>query len=314
MPLRRGSRIFVAGHNGMVGSAVCRLLEKEGFSDVITRDRSVLDLLDQQSVRRFFAAERPEYVVLAAAKVGGIMANREHQADFLYENLQIQNNVIWHSHLSGVAKLMFLGSSCIYPRECPQPMKEEYLLDGKPEPTNEGYAIAKIAGMKLCEKIFSQYGKTFISCMPTNLYGPGDNFELESSHVLPALIRKFHEAKVRGEAQVVVWGDGSARREFLHVDDLASAVLFLMDNHDDSQFVNVGTGKEISIGELVQLIKEVVGYQGEIVFDTSKPNGMPRKLLDMTRLHTLGWRHSTDLEQGLKEVYMWYVDNIPVRA
>ncbi len=290
----------------MVGSAILRLLEKEGFTNIVTRTRHELDLSDQAAASKFYEQERPEYVFVAAARVGGIMDNKTHQADFLYENLQIQNNVIWQAHLHDVKKLLFLGSSCIYPRECSQPMKEEYLLSGKPEPTNEGYAIAKIAGMKLCEKIHEQYGQKFISCMPTNLYGSNDNFDLENSHVLPALIRKFHEAKVSNAPQVEIWGTGAARREFLHVDDLASAALFLMNNYDDQQFVNVGTGVDLSIRELAELIKRVVGYKGALVSDTTKPDGMPQKLLDLTKLHALGWHHAIELEEGLQRVYTWF--------
>lgn len=302
----KSSKIYVAGHRGMVGSAILRLLEKEGFTNIVTRTRHELDLSDQAAASKFYEQERPEYVFVAAARVGGIMDNKTHQADFLYENLQIQNNVIWQAHLHDVKKLLFLGSSCIYPRECSQPMKEEYLLSGKPEPTNEGYAIAKIAGMKLCEKIHEQYGQKFISCMPTNLYGSNDNFDLENSHVLPALIRKFHEAKVSNAPQVEIWGTGAARREFLHVDDLASAALFLMNNYDDQQFVNVGTGVDLSIRELAELIKRVVGYKGALVSDTTKPDGMPQKLLDLTKLHALGWHHAIELEEGLQRVYTWF--------
>ncbi len=300
------SRIYVAGHRGMVGSAVVRLLRARGYANLVLRTHDELDLLDQGAVREFFRTEKPEFVILGAARVGGIKANMTYPADFLYENLQIQNNVIWTAHEVGVAKLLFLGSSCIYPRGCDQPMREEYLLAGKPEPTNEGYAIAKIAGMKLCEKIYEQYGQKFISCMPTNLYGEGDNVNPDSSHVIPALLRRFHEAKRDGAAEVVIWGSGESRREFLDVDDLAEAVLFLMERYDERQFLNVGTGEDVSIKELAFMIRDLVNYEGRLVFDATKPDGMPKKLLDVSRLHALGWRHRTALPEGLAKTYEWF--------
>jgi len=290
----------------MVGSSVVRTLGNHGFDHIITRSRQALDLLDQRSVREFFSIEGPEYVIVSAARVGGIKANITYPADFIYENLQIQNNLLWTAHLYGVKKLLFLGSSCIYPRDCLQPMKEEYFMDGKVEPTNEGYAIAKIAGIKLCEKIHEQFGQCFISCMPTNIYGEGDNFDLESSHVIPALMRRMHEARQTSMPEVVIWGSGSSRREFLYVDDLARAVVWLMEHYDDKNFVNVGTGEDISIKELAHKIKEIVGYRGELVFDTSKPDGMPRKLLDVGRLSNLGWHHTIDLWRGLERTYEFY--------
>jgi GDP-L-fucose synthase len=290
----------------MVGSAVVRLLRARGYANLVLRTHDELDLLDQGAVREFFRTEKPEFVILGAARVGGIKANMTYPADFLYENLQIQNNVIWTAHEVGVAKLLFLGSSCIYPRGCDQPMREEYLLAGKPEPTNEGYAIAKIAGMKLCEKIYEQYGQKFISCMPTNLYGEGDNVNPDSSHVIPALLRRFHEAKRDGAAEVVIWGSGESRREFLDVDDLAEAVLFLMERYDERQFLNVGTGEDVSIKELAFMIRDLVNYEGRLVFDATKPDGMPKKLLDVSRLHALGWRHRTALPEGLAKTYEWF--------
>jgi GDP-L-fucose synthase len=303
------AKIYVAGHRGMVGSAIVRHLRAAGYENVVTRTRQELDLLDQAAVRAFYAAERPDYVIIAAAKVGGIMANKEHQADFLYENLQIQNNIIWGAHELKVKKLMFLGSSCIYPRAAAQPMKEEYFLTGPFEPTNEGYAVAKSAGMKLCEKLHEQYGDRYITCMPTNLYGENDNFDLQSSHVFPALIRRFHEAKLSGAPSVTMWGTGAARREFLYVGDLAEAVVHLMNRYDGRQFLNVGTGEDISIAELAAKIKTLVGYEGEIIYDTSKPDGMPRKLLDVSRIHEAGWHHRTSLDEGLRIAYDWFRSN-----
>lgn len=307
--MKKNSKIFVAGHRGLVGSAVVRRLQQGGYDNLVLRTHAELDLLDQAAVRAFFESERPEVVVLAAAKVGGIMANSQGQADFMHQNLLIQDNVIWQAHLCGVEKLMFLGSSCIYPRGCDQPMKEEYLLTGKPEPTNEGYAIAKIAGLKLCEHLYRQNGKRFISCMPTNLYGPGDNFELTNSHVMPALMRRMHEAKLRGDAEFVAWGTGTPRREFLHVDDMADAVVFMLENYDAPEFLNVGTGKEVTIRELTELVARVVGYEGKLVFDATKPDGMPRKLLDVSKLRDLGWTAKTSLEDGVAATYQWFLEN-----
>jgi len=300
------SKIYVAGHRGLVGSAIVRALEKQGYDNLILRTHSELDLLDQKSATDFFKKEKPEYVFLAAAKVGGIMANRTYPADFIYQNLQIQNNIIHHSHLNGVKKLLFLGSSCIYPRLARQPIKEEYLLTEALETTNESYAIAKIAGIKMCQAYNKQYGTDFISVMPTNLYGPNDNFDPETSHVLPALIRKFHEAKINNQTEVVVWGTGAPKREFLYVDDLADACIFLMNNYDNSEIINIGTGEDISIKELAEMIKEITGFTGEINWDASKPNGTPRKLLDVGKLHNLGWKHQINLPDGILSVYEWY--------
>ncbi|HRW89913.1 MAG TPA: GDP-L-fucose synthase [Flavobacteriales bacterium] len=301
--MNKQDKIYVAGHRGMVGSAVVRRLEKDGFTNIVTRVSKELDLTEQQAVREFFAQEKPAYVVLAAAKVGGIHANNTYRAQFLYENLMIQNNVIHASHEQGVKKLLFLGSSCIYPKLAPQPLKEESLLTGPLEPTNEPYAIAKIAGIKLAESYRRQYGDNYISAMPTNLYGPNDNYDLNNSHVLPALIRKFHTAKVKGEPNVTVWGSGSPRREFLHVDDLADACLFLLKNYNEELFVNVGTGEDLTIRELAELIKDVVGFEGELVWDSSKPDGTPRKLMDVGRLHAMGWKHKIGLREGITAVY-----------
>lgn len=313
-PIDRQGRTYVAGHRGLVGSAILRRLEAEGFENLLTRTRSELDLSDPRMVDAFFAAERPEYVFLAAAKVGGILANMTFPADFLRENLAIELNVIEAARRHGAKKLLFLGSSCIYPKFAPQPMKEEHLLTGELEPTNEPYAIAKIAGIKLCEAYRRQHGKDFISAMPTNLYGPGDNFDLKNSHVLPALIRKFHEAKERGESEVVVWGTGRPRREFLHVDDLADACLFLMDNYSGEEAVNVGVGEDVSIEELASLVRKIVGYEGRIVHDTTKPDGTPRKLLDVSKLAGLGWQARIPLEKGIRQTYVWFRDTLPVKT
>ena len=298
------SSIFVAGHRGMVGSAICRRLAAGGYDGVVTRTRAELDLLDQRAVQAFLAEERPRYLFIAAAKVGGIHANDTFRADFLYQNLQIEANLIHGAHLAGVERLMFLGSSCIYPRDCPQPIREEYLLTGPLEPTNEPYAVAKIAGIKLCESHNRQYGRRYVSAMPTNLYGPNDNYDLATSHVLPALIRKAHEAKLRGDAEYVVWGSGTPRREFLYVDDLADACVFLMERGDEAPaLVNIGTGTDLSIAELVDLVMDVVGYRGRVVYDRSKPDGTPRKLLDVGRLSALGWRARTSLREGVAQAY-----------
>jgi len=305
--MNEDSRIFVAGHRGLVGGAIVRRLQQAGFGKLLLRSRAELDLRDAAAVQAFFAAERPEYVFLAAAKVGGIHANNSYPADFLRDNLQIQTAVIDAAWRHGVKKLLFLGSSCIYPKFAPQPMPEDCLLTGPLEPTNEWYAIAKIAGIKMCQAYRRQYGFDAICLMPTNLYGPGDNFDLANSHVLPALIRKFHEARASGAAEVVVWGSGTPRREFLHVDDLADACLFLMQRYDDERIINVGVGEDIAIAELAALVQRVVGFEGEIVLDPSKPDGTPRKLLDVSRLHALGWRARIGLEDGIRETYQWYL-------
>ncbi len=301
--MNKSAKIFVAGHRGMVGSAIVRKLQASGFSNLVLRSSAELDLREGAAVRSFFQAEKPEYVFLAAAKVGGIVANNTYRAEFLYDNLMIQSNVIHESYKAGVTKLLFLGSSCIYPKLAPQPLKEEYLLTGLLEPTNEPYAIAKIAGIKMCDAYRSQYGCHFISAMPTNLYGPNDNYDLQTSHVIPALLRKFHEAKTKGSAEVVVWGTGTPLREFMHVDDLADASLFLMERFDEPGFINVGTGSELSIRQLSELIARIVGYDGRIVFDTTKPDGTPRKLMDVGKMKAIGWVHTIGLEQGLREAY-----------
>ncbi len=312
--MEKSAKVYIAGHRGMVGSSILRKLEKEGFTNFVLRRSSELDLRDQAAVREFFETERPEYVFLAAAKVGGIQANNVYRADFLYENLMIQNNVIDSAYRVGVKKLLFLGSSCIYPKLAPQPLKEEYLLTGLLEPTNEPYAIAKIAGIKLCEAYRSQYGCHFISAMPTNLYGPNDNYDLANSHVLPALIRKFHEAKLNGSPTVEVWGTGTPRREFLHADDLADACYYLMENYDEAELVNVGTGEDVSIRELAELVQRIVGYEGEIVWNASKPDGTPRKLMDVSKLHGTGWRHRIELEDGIRAVYEKFAEHEEVRV
>ena len=305
----KGAKIYLAGHRGLVGSALLRLLQAEGYTNLVLRTSSQLDLRDQGATAAFFQQERPEYVLLAAAKVGGIVANESYPAQFIYDNLMIQCNVIHASYLCGVAKLLLLGSSCIYPRLAPQPMSEDALLTGPLEPTNEPYAIAKIAGIKMCQSYNRQYGTRFICAMPTNLYGPNDNFDLTSSHVLPALLRKFHEAKLAGEPSVVVWGSGTPYREFVHVDDVARATLFLMERYEGWEPVNVGSGAELTIAELARKIGAVVGFEGEILFDASKPDGTPRKLSDVSRIHALGWRHGIDLDEGLKGTYAWYLAN-----
>lgn len=297
------AKIYVAGHNGMVGSAICRLLNQEGYENIITRNSSDLDLRNQAAVHGFFTSERPTHVFLAAAKVGGILANNTYRGEFLYDNLMITANIIHAAHDAKVEKLLFLGSSCIYPKMAEQPLKEEYLLTGALEETNEPYAIAKIAGIKLCETYRDQYGDNFISAMPTNLYGPNDNYDLKNSHVLPALIRKFHTAKINGNDQVEIWGTGSPLREFLHVDDLAEACLFLMKNYNGKQFVNVGTGADLSIKDLAMTIKNIVGFDGELIFDSTKPDGTPRKLMDVSFLHEQGWQHKINLEDGIRSVY-----------
>ena len=297
------ARIFVTGHRGMVGSALVRRLRAGGYADVLTRTHAELDLLDQRAVHGFLAAEKPDYIFVAAAKVGGIQANNVYRADFLYQNLMIEANLIHGAHLAGVQRLMFLGSSCIYPRDCPQPIKEEYLLTGPLEPTNEPYAIAKIAGIKLCESYNLQYGRQYVSAMPTNLYGPNDNYDLATSHVLPALIRKAHEARERGDAEYVVWGSGTPRREFLYVDDLADACVHLMERGYDGPLVNIGSGEDVTIRELAQTVMQAVGFKGRIVFDPTQPDGTPRKLLDVSRLAALGWRARTPLTSGVRLAY-----------
>jgi len=301
--MEKNSKIYIAGHNGMVGSAIYRRLKKEGYNNIIVRTSKELDLRNQQQVADFFATQKPEYVILAAAKVGGIIANNTYRGEFLYDNLMIQSNVIHQSHLHGVKKLLFLGSSCIYPKLAPQPLKEEYLLTGPLEPTNEPYAIAKIAGLKMCEAYRSQYGSNFITVMPTNLYGPNDNYDLNNSHVLPALLRKFHEAKQNGDASVTLWGTGSPRREFLHADDLADACYFLMQQYGEGEPMNIGVGDDITIKDLAELIKNITGFTGRINWDRSKPDGTPRKLMDVSRLTQAGWKASIPLEQGIQQVY-----------
>ena len=308
--LSKETKIYVAGHNGMVGSALVRHLQSKGYQNIITRTRSELDLLNQKSVHDFLKVEQPEYIFLAAAKVGGIQANNTYRADFIYENLSIQTNIIHGAHLAGVNRLCFLGSSCIYPRDCPQPIKEEYLLTGILEPTNEPYAIAKIAGIKLCESYNQQYGRQYVSVMPTNLYGPNDNYDLNNSHVLPALIRKVHEAKLRGDKELVVWGTGKPMREFLYVDDMAEACVFLMENDINDGLFNVGTGVDVTIKELAETVMSVVGFKGEIVFDTTKPDGTPRKLLNVDSLKALGWQAQMSLRDGIALAYADYMTKI----
>ncbi|MCD8740522.1 GDP-L-fucose synthase [Mucilaginibacter roseus] len=299
----KNSKIYIAGHRGMVGSAIYRKLQKEGYTNIITRTSAELDLRDQKQVADFFATEKPDYVFLAAAKVGGIVANNTYRAEFLYDNLQIQNNIIHNSHLNGVTKLMFLGSSCIYPKMAPQPLEEDYLLTGPLEPTNEPYAIAKIAGIKMCDAYRDQYGCNYISVMPTNLYGYNDNYHPQNSHVLPALIRRFHEAKESGAATVTIWGTGSPKREFLFADDLAEACYYLMEHYNEPGLVNIGTGEDIAIKDLAYLVKDIVGFEGDIDFDTTKPDGTPRKLMDVGKLHGYGWKHTIELPEGIKLAY-----------
>lgn len=304
--MNKDSKIFVAGHQGLVGSALIRALEHAGYHNLIVRTRDEIDLLDQTAVQSFFETEKPEYIFLAAAKVGGIMANKTYPADFIRDNLAIELNVIDAAHKNNVKKLLFLGSSCIYPKLAAQPISESELLTGSLEETNRAYAVAKIAGIVMCQSYNAQYGTHFISVMPTNLYGPNDNFDLETSHVLPAMLRKFHEAKKASAPSITLWGTGSAKREFLHVDDLADACLFLMNSYDGNDPVNIGTGEDLSIKELAERIQGIIGYQGNIMWDTSKPDGTPRKLLNVSKLHTLGWRHKISLEEGLRTTYEWY--------
>jgi len=308
--MNKTDKIYVAGHRGLVGSAIVRKLQEDGYDNIVTRTSKELDLTNQQAVNNYFEQEKSDYLFLSAAKVGGIHANDTYPAEFIRDNLLIQTNVIDAAYKNGATKLLFLGSSCIYPKFAPQPMKEECLLTGELEPTNEWYAIAKIAGIKMCQAYKKQYGFNAISLMPTNLYGPGDNFNLENSHVMPALIRKFHDAKEQGVAQVEVWGTGTPRREFLHVDDLADASVFLMNNYGSDQIINVGVGEDISIRELAETVKKVIGYEGELVFDTTKPDGTPRKLLDVAKLDNEGWKASIDLVSGVRSTYEWYLSNI----
>lgn len=305
--MQKNEKIYVAGHRGLVGSAIVRRLRRQGYNNLTLRAKKEVDLRNQDEVGRFFDAEKPEYVFLAAARVGGILANNTYPADFIRDNLLIQTNVIHSSYSAGVKKLLFLGSSCIYPKQAPQPMKEEYFLDGKLEPTNEPYAIAKVAGITMCQSYNRQYAANFISVMPTNLYGPNDNFDLETSHVIPALIRKFVEAKENNDAHVTIWGSGKPRREFLHVDDLADACFYLMENYNESEILNIGTGVDISIKELALLIQSTVGFDGDLVFDASKPDGTSRKLLDVTKMSRLGWRAGISLPEGLRQTVDWYV-------
>ncbi len=308
------ARIYVSGHTGLVGSAMMRRLEREGFTNILKATREQLDLRDQAAVNYWFKASRPEFVFLVAGTVGGILANSTRPAEFLYDNMMIHATVVHASHLFGVKKLLYLGSSCIYPREAPQPIREEALLTGPLEPTNEAYALAKIAGIKLCQSYRKQYGCNFISAMPTNLYGPNDNFDLTSSHVLPALMRKFHDAKVAGNNEVMIWGTGSPKREFLHVDDLADACLFIMRNWEEDLHINVGTGEDLSIGDLAHMVRKAVYPEAKLVFDSTKPDGSPRKLLDVSRLHNAGWRHRINLEDGIRSVYDWFLGNKVVEA
>jgi GDP-L-fucose synthase len=308
-PVEKSDKIFIAGHRGLVGSALLRTLQREGFANLVMRSRSELDLRKANDVERFFAEEKPDVVVLAAAKVGGIKSNSELPVEFLLENLEMQNHVIRAAYDNGVRKLLFLGSSCIYPKHAPQPIPESALLTGPLEPTNEAYAIAKIAGIKLCQAYAREYGANFISAMPTNLYGPNDNFDLMSSHVLPALLRKAHVAKQEGKRELVVWGSGKPRREFLHVDDLAAACLFLLEKYDSPEIVNIGCGEDISIRELAELICDIVGFNGELAWDTAKPDGTPRKLLDVSKIHALGWRHQISFREGIARTYRWFLEN-----
>jgi GDP-L-fucose synthase len=308
--MKRTSKIFVAGHRGMVGSAIVRKLKQEGYSNIITRTTAELDLRNQDAVNDFFSSEKPDFVFLAAAKVGGILANNMYKAEFLYDNLAIELNTIHAAYVNRVEKLLFLGSSCIYPKSVPQPMKEEFLLSGYLEPTNEPYAIAKIAGIKLCEAYRSQYGCNFIAAMPTNLYGPGDNYHPQNSHVIPAMIRKFNEAKKNNDTYVEIWGTGAPLREFMYVDDLADACYFLMQEYNEALFINIGSGEEISILQLAQKVKDVTAFDGEIRFDSTKPDGTPRKLMDSTRLHNLGWKHQTSFEEGLQKTYTFYKQEV----
>jgi GDP-L-fucose synthase len=307
--MNKKSVVYIAGHNGLVGSAIYRLLQKKGYRNILVRSRKQLDLTNQQAVLNFFRKNKPEYIFMAAAIVGGIKANDDYPADFIHQNLMIQSNIIQAAYLNKAKKLLFLGSSCAYPRECPQPIKEEYLLSGPLEETNKPYAVAKIAGIITCQSFNRQFKTKYISVMPTNLYGPHDNFGLETSHALPALIRKIHDAKVENKKEVKLWGTGRARREFLFVDDLAEACFFLMQKYSQSDLINIGTGKDLTIGELARIIKKIVGFRGKIVYDKTKPDGTPQKLLNVSRLHKLGWKHKTELEEGIKKTYKWFREN-----
>ncbi len=308
--MEKDAKIYVAGHRGLAGSAIVRNLEKNGYTNIVARTHEELELMDAEAVRLFFETEKPEYVFLAAARVGGILANNTYPADFFRENIIVQTNVLHQAHLSGVKKLLFLGSSCIYPKLAPQPIKEEYLMTGPLEETNSGYALAKIAGIEMCQAYRRQFGSNFIAVMPTNLYGPYDNFSPERGHVLPALLRRFHEAKNSGISSVTVWGTGAPKREFLHSEDLGNASVFLMETYNDPSIINVGAGTDVSIKELAEQVKDTVGYSGDIMWDTSKPDGTPRKLLDVSKLHALGWHHSIELPEGLRSTYEWYVKNV----
>lgn len=305
----KNAKIYIAGHKGLVGSALVRGLNKQGYNNLIVKTREELDLLSQNAVKDFFEKERPEYVFLAAAKVGGILANDTYPADFIRDNLIIETNLIDSAYKNGTKKLLFLGSSCVYPKNCPQPIKEEYLLTGELESTNKAYALAKIAGIVMCQSYSKQYGMKTISVMPTNLYGENDNFDLQTSHVLPALIRKFHDAKINGDSEVILWGSGSPKREFLYVDDLADACVFLMNNYDSSEIINIGTGEDLSILDLASMVKECVGYEGRIVWDSSRPDGTMRKLLDVSKIRSIGWKHNINLSEGIKMTYKWYKGN-----
>ena len=311
--MKKSSKIYVAGHNGMVGSAIVRKLRSSGFDNLLLRSRQELDLTEQSSVRTFLQSERPDFIFVAAAKVGGIHANNTYRAEFIYQNLMIEANLIHAASLAGVERLLFLGSSCIYPRDCPQPIKEEYLLTGPLEETNEPYGIAKIAGIKLCESYNRQYGTRYFSVMPTNLYRPNDNYDLENSHVLPAMIRKFHEAKERGDASMTLWGTGSPMREFLHADDLAEACVYLMESYSDSELVNIGTGIDVTIKALAETVKQIVGFEGSIQWDATRPDGTPRKLMDVSKLHSLGWKHKIELKDGIALAYHDFLTNVNIR-
>jgi GDP-L-fucose synthase len=308
--MEKTAKIYIAGHTGLVGSSIVRLLQQKGYNNLLLKTQPELNLLDQKAVQSFFNTEKPEYVIDSAAKVGGVKANMTYPAEFLYDNLQIQNNIIWSAKEIGVKKLLFIGSSCVYPKDCPQPIKEDYFMTGPPELANEAYAYSKVAGLKLCEYIFEEFGMRFISCTPTNIYGENCDFNPETANVIPSLLRRIHEAKLNNTPEVVVWGTGASRREFLYVDDLADAVIWLMNNYSDKQFLNIGTGEDISIKELARYIKKLVGYKGELVFDSTKPDGAPRRLLDVSKLNATGWIHRTNFEEGIERTYDWYLANV----